>query len=70
MKVCIKTAFCFGGSRKGHSDSLGLHTMIFQAEIYVIKACVMENIKNGYTVETSMFFLVVKWPSRPLIISR
>jgi hypothetical protein len=28
--------------------SLGLHTTVFQAEIYAIKACVMENIEKGY----------------------
>jgi ribonuclease HI len=33
--------------RKGHS--LGLHTTVFQAEIYAIKACTMENIEKGYT---------------------
>jgi hypothetical protein len=36
------------GSRRGHSFSLGLHTMVFQAEIYAIKACIMENIEKGY----------------------
>jgi ribonuclease HI len=36
------------GSRKGHSFSLGLHTMVFQAEIYAIKACIIENIEKGY----------------------
>jgi ribonuclease HI len=35
--------------RRGHSFSLGLHTTVFQAEIYAIKACIMENIENGYT---------------------
>jgi len=38
-----------GGSRKGHSFSLGIHTMLFQVEIYAIKACIMENIEKGYT---------------------
>jgi hypothetical protein len=37
------------GSRRGHSFSLGLHTTVFQAEMYAIKACIMENIQKGYT---------------------
>jgi hypothetical protein len=37
------------GSRRGHSFRLGLHTMVFQAEIYTIKACITENIEKGYT---------------------
>jgi hypothetical protein len=37
------------GSRRGHNFRLGLHTMVFQAEIYVSKACVMEDIEKGYT---------------------
>jgi hypothetical protein len=37
------------GSRRGHSFSLGLHTTVFQAEIYDIKACRMEDIEKGYT---------------------
>jgi ribonuclease HI len=36
------------GSSRGHSFSLGL-TMVFQAEIYAIKPCIMENIEKGYT---------------------
>jgi ribonuclease HI len=36
------------GSRKGHSFSLGFHTTVFQAEIYAIKACIIENIEKGY----------------------
>ena len=32
-----------------HSFSLGIHTTIFQVEIYAIKACIMENIEKGYT---------------------
>jgi ribonuclease HI len=36
------------GLKKGHSLSLGLHTTVFQAEIYAIKACIKENIEKGY----------------------
>jgi hypothetical protein len=41
----FKTNKCTGavvngwGSRRGHSFSLGLHTTVFQAERYAIKAC-------------------------------
>jgi ribonuclease HI len=35
------------GSRKGHSISLGLHTAVFQAEMYAIKACIMENTEDS-----------------------
>jgi hypothetical protein len=35
--------------RRGHSFILGLHTTAFQAEIYTIKACILENIEKGYT---------------------
>jgi hypothetical protein len=34
--------------RRGHSFILGLHTTVFQAEIYTIKACILENIEKGY----------------------
>jgi hypothetical protein len=37
------------GLRRGHSFSLGLHTTLFQAEMYIIKACIMENVEKGYT---------------------
>jgi ribonuclease HI len=33
----------------GLSFSLGLHTTVFQAEIYAIMVCIMENIEKGYT---------------------
>jgi hypothetical protein len=36
------------GLKKGHSFCLGLHTMVFQAKIYAIKACIMENIEIHY----------------------
>ena len=36
------------GSRRGHSFSLGLHTMVFEAEMYAIKAYIMENIEKGF----------------------
>jgi hypothetical protein len=37
------------GSRRGHSCSLGLHNTVFQAEIYVVKACIVDYTENGYT---------------------
>jgi hypothetical protein len=37
------------GSRRGHSLSLGLHTTVFQVEIYATMACVTENVEQGYT---------------------
>jgi hypothetical protein len=36
------------GLRRGHSLILGLHTTVFQAEIYAIKTYIMENIQKGY----------------------
>jgi hypothetical protein len=36
------------GSRSRCSFSFGLNTTVFQAEMYAIKACVMENIEEGY----------------------
>jgi predicted RNA binding protein with dsRBD fold (UPF0201 family) len=44
------------GLRRGHSQTLELHTMEFQAEIYAIKACIMENTEEGYTGR-SIYFL-------------
>jgi ribonuclease HI len=38
------------GLRRGHSFSLGLHAMVFHAEIYAIKACILDNIEKGFTV--------------------
>lgn len=35
------------GSKKGHSFSLGLHSTLFQAEIY-IKECILESMEKGY----------------------
>ena len=35
------------GSRRGQRFNLGLHTMVFQSEIYTIKACVMQNTEKG-----------------------
>ena len=36
------------GFKNWHSFSLGLHTMLFEAEIYAIKACITKNIDKGY----------------------
>jgi ribonuclease HI len=37
------------GWRRGHSFSLGLDTTVFQAKIYAIKVCIMENKEKSYT---------------------
>jgi len=58
------------GSRRGHSFILGLYTTIFQADIYAIKACIMENIEEATQVGTSIFFLTVKHSSRPSTAAR
>ena len=34
--------------KREHTFILGLHIMVFQAEIYDIMACIMENIEMGY----------------------
>jgi hypothetical protein len=49
------------GSRRGHSFSLGLHTMVFQVEIYAIKACIMDNTEKGYKGR-NIYILSVKQP--------
>jgi len=56
--------------RRGHSFSLGLHTTIYQVEMYAIKVCIMENIEKATQVGTSIFILTVRQPSRPLTASR
>jgi hypothetical protein len=58
------------GARRGHGFSLGLHTTVCQAEIYAIKACVMENVEKGYIGRNITFFPTVRQPSRPLTVSR
>jgi hypothetical protein len=52
------------GLRREHSFSLGLHNTVFQAEIYAIKPCIMENTEKGYTGK------MVKHQSRPFTISK
>ena len=39
--------YCHGTRRK-HSFSLGQYTTVFQAEVYAIKACIMENLVRNY----------------------
>jgi hypothetical protein len=48
------------GSRREHSCSFGLHNTVFQAEMCVIKACIVDYTENGYTVETFIFFLKIR----------
>jgi hypothetical protein len=59
-------------SRWGHSFSFGLHTTLFQAEIYAIKACIMEYIQKGYTGMNTYILSnnsAAKQPTRSLIVS-
>jgi len=46
MKVLVLQ--CTNGAQKGACFSHGLHSMVFLAEIYAIKACIMENIEKGW----------------------
>jgi len=39
---------CRGDLKKGHSFSLGLHTMVFRVKMYAIKACTGEDIEKRY----------------------
>jgi len=57
------------GSKQKHNFSLGLHTTVFQAKIYIINAHGMENTEKCYSCRT-LFFLTVKKPSRPLTNSK
>jgi hypothetical protein len=41
--------FRWDSGRRQHSFPLGLDTALFQAEVYTIKVCVMENMEKGYT---------------------
>ena len=45
---------CLDGTREElqHSFSLGLDTALFQAEIYAIKVCAMENMEMDYTARS------------------
>jgi len=47
------------GSKRGHSFQLGLHTTVFQVEIYAIMACVMDNIEKGCKGRNIIFSLIV-----------
>jgi hypothetical protein len=58
------------GLRRGHSLSLGLHSTVFQAAMYAIKASVTENVEKVYTGRNIYIFSKVGWPSRPLTVSR
>jgi len=40
---------CTEWALREHTCNLGLQSTVFQAEIYVIKGCVMENVEKGYT---------------------
>jgi hypothetical protein len=45
-----------GRFRKGHSFTVGLQTTAFQAEIYTIKSCMMENVEYSVTGRNSDIF--------------
>ena len=48
-----------GGSKKGH-------IMVFQAEIYAINACIMENTEKGYNDRNIYIFLDIQAAIRAL----
>jgi hypothetical protein len=42
-------AWVYGyGTRKKHSFGLGKYITVLQAEVYVIKACTVDNLDRGY----------------------
>jgi hypothetical protein len=53
-KVTEAGVYCYG-TRQRLGFSLGKYTAIFQAEVYVIKACAVENIKRDYRERTFIF---------------
>ena len=57
-------------SRRGHSFSLTLHTMVIWAEIYSIKACITENTGKGYTSRNIYILSDSQAALRPLTASR
>jgi hypothetical protein len=58
------------GTRRGHTFSLGHHTTVVQAEIYAIKACIMEDIEKGYKGGNIYILLDSKAAIKVLITSR
>jgi hypothetical protein len=59
------------GLEKGAQLQSWPRTTIYQAEMYAIKVCIMENIEKATQVRTStQFILTVRQPSRPLRASR
>lgn len=50
MAVCQggPLGYTNGAKKRRHNLSLLLHTMVFQAEIDDIKACIMQNIEKDY----------------------
>jgi len=60
---------CRWGLRTGHSFSLGLHTMVLQAEICGIKARVMEKVGKDNT-SRYIYILSVRQTSKLLTVSK
>jgi hypothetical protein len=58
------------GLRTWHSFRLRLHTAVFWAQLYALKACVMENIEEGKQIGTSISFLTIRQASRPFTAAR
>jgi len=61
---------CMDESQGGGTACLGLHTMVFWAEIYSIKACIMENTAKGYTNRNIYILSDSQAALRPLTASR
>jgi hypothetical protein len=47
---------CCYGTRRELTFGLGRYTTVFQAEVYAIKACTVENIDRNYKIGTSIFY--------------
>jgi hypothetical protein len=56
------------GMRHRCSFSLGRYAMVFQAEVYAIKACTDEDIKGAIVIGTFILSQTVKLQSKHLTI--
>jgi hypothetical protein len=58
------------GTRRKLSFSLGQYTAVFQAEVYAIETCAVENLDRNYEIGASIFYETVKLQLKHLANTR